>query len=174
MICVGNDSVDAVEVYRLLEVLIVPRYPVICSEYILVSGGDGVPNARVEDCWIVGAAAVQYVVFCDPSHFFLGDDKRKAAGIPAVSADFSARCDHCDRSDKFVDWPVLSRSCDSWERVRIEADFVHCIDGGGTRFCHGKRVVGLRHALKDFVTTDSHLAYIDDLKTWLRNYVSYS
>ena len=144
-----------------------------CGEYLLVCGGGGVSGAWVEECRLVGAAAVQRVVFWDPSHLFLVDDERKAAGIPAASAGFEYRRKRFDLSDKFIDWPVLRRSCDSWERGRIKAVFDHCVDGGGACFCHGERVVGLRHALKYFVTTASKWAYIDKLITWLQNYGSY-
>ena len=126
------------------------------GEDLLVHGGGGVPNVRVEECRIVGMAAVQHVVFCDPSHFFLVDDERKVAGLPAVSAGFEVHRAHCNHSDEFVGWTVLGWSCDSWEIGRIEAGFDHCVDGGGTRFYHGERAVGLRHALIKFVTTVSY------------------
>ena len=87
--------------------------------------------------------------------------------------DFEARRDHCDCSDGFVYWPVLGRSYDYWERGRIKAGFDHCVKGGSARLCHGERIIGLRHALKYLVTTDSQWAYIDKLITWLQNYVSY-
>ena len=173
LISVGDDRGDGVEVCRLLEVLIVPHYPVLCGEYLLVCGGGGFPDAWVEECQLVDAAAVQRVVFCNPLDFFLFDDERKAASIPAVSMGFEARRDHCNCSDKFVNWPKLGRSCDYWEIACIEAGFDHCVDVGITCSCHGERVVGLRHALKDFVTTDSQWAYIDELIRWFRNYGGY-
>ena len=91
VVYVCDDCGDTTEVYRLLEVVLVPRDPMLRGEDLLVHGGGGVPNVRVEECRLVGTAAVQSVVFCDPSHFFLVNNKRKAAGLPAVSAGFEAR-----------------------------------------------------------------------------------
>ena len=120
----------------------------LCGEDHLVRVGGGVPGVWVEECRLVDAAAVQRVVFCDSSHLFLVDDKRKTAGLPVVSTGFESRRDRCDCSNEFVNWHMLGRSCDSWERVRIKAGSEHCVDGGGTCFRHGERVVGLRHAIK--------------------------
>ena len=119
-------------------------------------------------------AAVQRVIFRDPSHFFLVDDQRKAAGHHAVSSGFEDHRDRCNHTDKFIDWPVLGWSYSLWEGGRVKAGFDHCVGGGGTCFCHGERIVGLPHALKEFVTTVSQWAYIDKLITWLRIYGSYS
>ena len=158
VICVGDDCGNTVEVYCLLEIVLVPRYPVLCGEYLLVRGSVGVPDDQVEECWLVGAATVQCVVFFDPSHFFLVYDELKAAVLPAVSAGFEAHRERFDCSDEFINWLVLGRSYDSWKRSRIEAGFDHCVDGGGGRFCHGERVVSLRHNLKYLITTDSQWA----------------
>ena len=66
-------------------------------------------------------------------------------GLPALSAGFEARCDRCNCTNEFVNWPVLGPSCDPWERGRSKAGLDHCVDGGGggARFRHGERVVGL-------------------------------
>ena len=145
VICVGDDCGDAVAVYRLLEIVLVPSYPVLCGEYLLVRGGGGVPDDWVEECRFVGAAAVQRVVLYDPSYFFLVNNESKVAGLPDVSAGFEACRDRCNHSNEFVNWPVLGPSCDPWERGRSKAGLDHCVDGGGggARFRHGERVVGL-------------------------------
>ena len=170
---VCDDCGDAVEVYRLFEVLLVSSDPMLRGEDLLVRGGGGVQDVRVEELLLVGAASVQRVVFCEPLHFFLVDDESKAAGLPDVSAGFKDRRDHCDCNDKFINWPVLGQSCDLWEGGCFESGFEHCVNGGGTCFPRGERVVGLRHALKEFVTTVRQWAYIDDLITWLIIYGSY-
>ena len=96
VVCVCDNCDNVVEVYRLFEVVLVPSDPMLRGEDLLVrGGGGGVPNVRVEELRIVSAAAVQCVVFCYPSHFFLVNDERKAAGLPSVSAVFEA---HRDRS----------------------------------------------------------------------------
>ena len=96
--------------------------------------------------WLVSAAAVLCVVFCNLH--LLVDDKRKADGLPDVSVGFEARLDRCNRTKKFVNWPVLGRSCNLWEGGRAAAGFDHFIDGGGACFHHCEGVVGLQKALK--------------------------
>ena len=145
---VCNDFGNDVEVYRLFKLVLLPTEPMLCGEDLLVRGGGGVHDVRVEDLRLVGAHAVQRVVFCNPLHFLLANNERKAAGLPAVSAGFEACYDRYNFSDEFVDWPVLRRSCNLLEGGRFEASFDNCVDSGGTCYHHGERVVGLRHALQ--------------------------
>ena len=145
---IHNNCGNAVEVYRLFKVALVPSDPMLCRDDLLVRGGGGVHYVQVEEMRIASAAAVQCVVFRDSLHLFLVNDDCKAASLPAISTGFQARRDRLYRTDKFVDWPVLRRSCNLLEGGRFEASFDNCVDSGGTCYHHGERVVGLRHALQ--------------------------
>ena len=141
------DCGNSVEVYRLLKVVLLPSDPMLHGEDLLVRGSGVVHDVWFEELRLVDADVVQCVVFRDPSHFFSVDDKRESASLPAVSAGFEVCRNRCNHTNEFVDWPVIGRSCNSWEGGRVEAGFDHCADGGGARFRHGEHVVGLRHAL---------------------------
>ena len=145
----GDDCGDAVQVDRLVEVILVPDFFVLRGESLSVRGCCCVINFRAEEQGRRRAGAVECPILCDASRLIFVDDEGEAPGSSSVPGCFESPRDLRDLVFEDIDGPVLRCSHDAGKVGSVEPGLDHRVDGGGARCSHGAHALGSQRGGKN-------------------------
>ena len=138
----GDDRGDAVQIDRLVEVILVPDLFVLHREILSVPGCFGVVKFWAEERGLRCAGAVERTILCNASHIFFVDYEGEAPGSSSVPDCFERCRDLHDLVFEDIDGLVLRCSHDAGKVGSVEPGLDHRVDGGGARCSHGSHALG--------------------------------